>query len=65
MSGAVAISSLDVNLNTGTESGRVYLYHHIAGPKVRCALSVVGTGLTPDGNPTFDYTGVCSFRGDD
>ena len=53
----------DVNLVTGAESGRVYLLDHIAGPQVRCKLEVVGTGLTPDGNPTFDYTGTCTFRG--
>jgi hypothetical protein len=53
----------DVNLATGAESGRVYLFNHIAGPKVRCSLDVVGTGLNADGNPTFDYTGECTFRG--
>jgi hypothetical protein len=53
----------DVNLVTGEEHGRVYLLHHIAGPKVRCTLDVVGTGLNGDGNPTFDYTGECIFRG--
>lgn len=52
-----------VNLNTGEESGEVYLLDHIAGPKVRCTLHVVGTGLNADGNPTFDYTGDCTFRG--
>ena len=53
----------DVNLNTGKERGQVYLFDHIAGPKVRCALNVVGTGLTAEGNPTFSYTGVCAFAG--
>lgn len=53
----------DVNLATGTEAGKVYLFNHLAGPKVRCALDVVGTGLNPDGNPTFTYTGICTFRG--
>jgi hypothetical protein len=53
----------DVNLVTGAESGRVYLFDHIAGPKVRCTLDVVGTGLNADGNPTFDYRGECTFRG--
>ena len=28
----------DVNLVTGKETGRVFLFNHIAGPKVRCAL---------------------------
>ena len=53
----------EVNLGTGAESGDVYLFNNIAGPKVRCTLRVVGTGLNSDGNPTFDYTGECSFRG--
>jgi hypothetical protein len=53
-----------VNLTTGEESGEVYLVHHIAGPKVRCLLQVTGTGLNADGNPTFDYTGECTFRGE-
>lgn len=53
----------NVNLNTGEESGQVYLFDHIAGPKVRCTLNVVGTGMNSDGNPTFDYSGGCNFRG--
>jgi hypothetical protein len=52
-----------VNLATGEESGKVYLFDHVAGPKVRCQLDVVGTGLTAEGNPTFDYRGTCTFRG--
>jgi hypothetical protein len=54
----------EVNLNTGKESGQVYLFDHIAGPKVRCRLDVVGTGMNADGNPTFTYTGTCAFRGE-
>jgi len=54
----------EVNLNTGAESGEVYLVNHIAGPKVRCVLHVSGTGVNADGNPTFNYTGDCTFRGD-
>ena len=59
----------DVNLKTGRETGRVYLSDHIAGPRVQCTLDVVGTGLNPAGNPTFTYTGQCTFleprRGDE
>jgi len=59
----------DVNLKTGRETGRVYLSDHIAGPRVQCTLDVVGTGLNPEGNPTFTYTGRCTFleprRGDE
>ena len=54
----------EVNLNTGAESGDVFLFNPIAGPKVRCTLHVVGTGLNSDGNPTFDYDGECTFRGE-
>lgn len=52
-----------VNLATGEESGKVYLFNHITGPKARCTLDVVGTGMTAEGNPTFDYSGECTFRG--
>lgn len=53
----------EVNLVTGEESGQVFLLDHVAGPKVRCALDVVGTGMNAEGNPTFSYTGECTFRG--
>jgi hypothetical protein len=53
----------EVNLTTGEERGQVYLFDHIAGAKVRCTLDVVGTGMNGEGNPTFDYTGECTFRG--
>jgi hypothetical protein len=53
----------EVNLTTGVESGRVYLLDRIAGPKVRCTLDVVGTGINPEGNPTFTYKGLCTFLG--
>jgi len=52
----------EVNLVTGKEVGQVYLFNHIAGPKVRCTLTGVGTGMNSDGNPTFDYSGTCTFR---
>jgi hypothetical protein len=54
----------DVNLATGDEAGQVFLFHHLAGPKVRCTLNAGGTGLNADGNPTFTYTGACTFRGE-
>jgi hypothetical protein len=53
----------DVDLATGAETGLVYLFDRIAGPKVRCTLQVVGTGRNSAGNPTFDYAGECVFRG--
>ena len=52
----------EVNLNTGQESGQVFLFDRLAGPKVRCTLAVVGTGLNGEGNPTFSYRGACTFR---
>lgn len=54
----------EVNLATGAEAGQVFLFNHIAGPKVRCALDATGTGVNADGNPTFDYRGTCTFRGE-
>jgi hypothetical protein len=53
----------EVDLATGKETGQVFLVNHIAGPKVRCTLEGVGTGLNADGNPTFTYSGECTFRG--
>jgi hypothetical protein len=54
----------EVNLLTSEESGQVFLSDHIAGPKVRCKLDGIGTGLNSDGNPTFKYDGECTFRGE-
>jgi hypothetical protein len=53
----------DVNLISGEETGKVYLFNQLDGPKVRCEIDVVGTGLTAEGNPTFNYSGHCWFRG--
>lgn len=52
----------DVDLRTGTATGTVHLADRIAGPKVRCDLTVGSTGMTPDGNVTADYTGECRFK---
>ena len=54
----------EVNLVTGQERGQVYLFKHLAGPKVRCQLDITGTGMNAEGNPTSTYTGKCTFRGD-
>jgi hypothetical protein len=51
----------EVNLATGADSGSVYLFDHIAGPRVRCELKATGTGKAADGNPTFSYSGTCRF----
>jgi hypothetical protein len=53
----------EADLVTGKDSGRVYLFDHIAGPKIRCQLDAVGTGVNTEGNPTFTYSGQCTFRG--
>lgn len=53
----------EVDLATGKETGRVFLVNHIAGPKVRCTLEAIGTGLNAEGNPTFTYSGECTLHG--
>ena len=53
----------EVDLTTGKETGHVFLFNHVAGPKVRCRLEGEGTGLNAEGNPTFTYSGECTFRG--
>ncbi len=50
-----------VDLATGAEQGTVYLVHPLAGPSVRCRLSVQGSGRDARGNPTFTYSGACEF----
>lgn len=51
----------EVDLATGETLGVVHLVHWITGPRTRCLLEVVGTGLTPEGNATFDYAGECEL----
>jgi hypothetical protein len=51
----------DANLVTGAETGKVYLVDHVAGPQVQCWLDVIGTGVTAEGNPKFNYSGRCTF----
>lgn len=53
----------EVSLTTGAITGEVHLTHSLAGPKVRCHLTVSGTGMTPEGNASFNYAGECRFRG--
>lgn len=52
----------DINLLTGTGVGTVHLVDRIDGPKVRCNLTVVSTGMTADGNVAAEYTGECRFK---
>jgi hypothetical protein len=51
----------DGDLNSGEDTGSVYLLDHIAGPRVECILKVIGTGKNQHGNPTFTYSGQCRF----
>jgi hypothetical protein len=51
-----------IDLQTGTGTGTVNLVDRIDGPKVRCQLTVVSTGMTADGNVAAEYTGECRFK---
>ena len=53
----------EVNLVTGAGERQglpVQPHRRAEGP---VQADVVGTGVTAEGNPTFDYTGTCTFRG--
>ena len=52
----------DIDLRTGTGIGAVHLVDRIDGPKVRCDLTIVSTGITADGNVAAEYTGECRFK---
>ena len=52
----------DIDLRTLTGTGTVHLADRLDGPKVRCDLTVVSTGLTADGNVAAGYTGECRFK---
>jgi hypothetical protein len=52
----------EVDLATGATVGEVHLTDDLAGPDIRCKLAVVGTGMTPEGNAMFDYSGECRFK---
>jgi hypothetical protein len=60
-------SHFEVDLTTGEETGRVHLTRSKDAPRrgswFDCDLVVVGTGHTPEGDPTFDYRGTCTRRG--
>ncbi|MEM9302874.1 MAG: hypothetical protein AAGE01_12215 [Pseudomonadota bacterium] len=55
----------DVDLATGATTGRAFLENRIAGPRIRCELQMVGTGVGPDGNATVAYSGQCRVPVDD
>lgn len=60
-------SRFEVDLATGEEVGKVRLSRSKDSPDegswYECELTVVGTGKTPEGDPTFAYSGVCTRRG--
>ena len=60
-------SRFEVELATGEELGHVHLTRSKDAPHkgwwYECDLAVVGTGLSPAGDPTFDYSGTCTRRG--
>jgi hypothetical protein len=57
----------EVDLASGAETGSVRLTRSNDAPEpaswFECDLVVVGTGQTSEGNPTFDYRGVCTRHG--
>lgn len=48
-----------VDLNTGETLGKVYLLRSLAGPRIQCKLTVVGTGFDSAGNGLAEYSGLC------
>lgn len=57
-----------VDLTSGATTGEVHLSRSVDAPDksawFECDLSVVGTGMTPEGNATFDYSGECIRKGE-
>ena len=57
----------DVDLATGQTTGEVHLMRSKDAPDqgqwYECHLAVTGTGMTPEGDATFTYTGHCLRRG--
>jgi hypothetical protein len=54
----------EADLTTGAVRGEVHFADRIVGPRIRCHLTVVGTGPTADGNAGFDYAGECRLKAD-
>ena len=48
-----------VNLEDNATTGEIYLIQRIAGPRIRCRLSMEVIGLTPEGNNLSVYWGKC------
>jgi hypothetical protein len=57
----------DIDLATGATTGEIYFSRSNDAPHkggwYECRLAMVGTGVTPEGDLTSDYTGTCRRRG--
>jgi hypothetical protein len=49
----------EIDIDTGATTGEIFLTSPIAGPKVWCVLTMVGTGQSPEGDNLSEYTGQC------
>lgn len=52
----------EVDLNTGTVRGNVYLSDSIAGPKTECEIEVTGSSPPVNGKSESTYTGYCRVK---
>ena len=53
----------EVDLTTGQTLGKVFLVDHLAGPRIRCRLQILGDGqTTPEGDAVVSYSGECRIR---
>jgi hypothetical protein len=57
----------DIDLATGATTGEIFLSRSNDAPHkggwYECRLAMVGTGVTPEGDLTSDYSGTCTRRG--
>lgn len=51
-----------VDLNTNATTGEIFLIERIAGPRIRCQISMEGIGMTPAGDNLSVYWGKCRVR---
>ena len=47
----------------GATTGTAFLSDRIAGPRARCVIQIVGTGMTAEGDGLAEYSGRCRIRG--
>jgi hypothetical protein len=53
----------NVNLTNGETIGKVFLTHRLAGQKIKCFLTVTGTGMDENGDGLAVYEGKCKKKG--